>query len=150
MNVILLERLKKVGELGDETSVANGFARNYLIPQGKAVRATKANRAEFEAKRQEFEMQAKTLREAAKGRAEQVQELDIVIGLRASQEGRLYGSVGTKEIAAAITEAGVAVVGSEVVLNEGVLRQIGQYKVHLQLHSEIMVSLAIRIEAVTE
>lgn len=150
MEVILLERLKKVGALGEEIRVADGFARNYLIPQGKAVRATAENRVVFEARRQEFELQAKTSREAAKARAVELAVLNIKVTLRASSEGRLYGSVGTREIAEAITAAGVDVTDSEVVLNKGVLREIGPHKVQLQLHPEVVLSLDITIEAIPE
>ena len=150
MKVILLERLKKLGALGDEVSVANGFARNYLIPHGKAVRANAQNRAHFEGRRQALEVEASATYEAAKVRALQLEPLEVVIMMRTTQEDRLYGSVGTKEIAEAITEAGGAVTSGEVVLNDGTLRETGQHKVQLQLHPDVSISLDITIQATTE
>lgn len=149
MKVILLERIKKVGVLGDEVKVAAGFARNYLIPAGKAVRATEENRQYFESQRAQLEEKARVTQAIARERAEQVSGLDVQINARASQEGKLYGSIGTKQIADAVTEAGVAVQPGEIILNEGMLRETGEYQIQLQLHPEVSTSINIHINALT-
>lgn len=150
MKIILLERIKKVGILGDEVNVAAGFARNFLIPSGKAMRVTEANKLYFESQRTQLEKEAKLTQATAQARSEQLAQLDVQINARASQEGRLYGSIGTRQIATAIAEAGATVQASEVVLNEGALREIGEHQVYLQLHPEVGVSVKIRISPFSE
>lgn len=141
MNVILLERIGNLGNLGDEVNVRGGFARNYLIPQGKAVRATPENRQQFEARREELERAAAERTRAAEDRAVTLQGTEITIAARAGDEGRLYGSVGTREIAEALTALGKSVDKSEVRLPEGAIRQTGEYAIDIQLHGDITATI---------
>ena len=145
MNVILLERLGNLGDLGDEVNVKAGFARNFLIPQGKAVRATKANREVFEERRVELERAANEQLGAAQERAGKLEELVITYVAKAGEEGKLYGSVGTKDIADLITEQAVEVSKSEVRLPEGVIRTTGEFEVDVQLHSDVTVSITLNV-----
>jgi len=147
MNVILLERVGKLGALGDEVSVKPGFARNYLIPHGKAVRATKANREVFEARRQELERVANEKLAEAQGRAAGLEGLAVTIVAKAGDEGKLYGSVGTQEVADAIAAQGKPVERSEVRMPEGVIRQVGEYEIDLQLHSDVTVAIKLAVVA---
>jgi large subunit ribosomal protein L9 len=147
MNVILLERVGKLGGLGAEVSVKPGFARNYLIPQGKAVRATKANREVFEARRQELERVARDKLGEAQGRAAALEGLTVTIVAKAGDEGKLYGSVGTQEIADVIAAQGKPVERSEVRMPEGVIRQIGEYDIELQLHSDVTAVVKVAVVA---
>ncbi len=115
MDVILLQRIKNLGKLGDKVSVKAGYGRNFLIPQGKAVAATEANTAAFEARRAELEKQEAEVLAAANARAEQLNEVNIVITAKAGDEGKLFGSIGTRDIADALTNAGLVVDRAEVV-----------------------------------
>lgn len=137
MQVILLEKVGKLGELGDKVAVKAGFGRNYLIPYGKAVPATSANVADFESRRAELEAAAVERRGGAEARAAKLAEVSITIEAKSGEEGKLFGSVGTRDIAEAITAAGVEVSKSEVRLPNGVLREIGEFDVDVQLHSDI-------------
>jgi large subunit ribosomal protein L9 len=145
MDVILLERVRNLGNLGDEVSVKNGYGRNFLIPQGKAVRATAANREVFESRRAELEAQAAGQLKAAEDRAAGLAELAVTIAARASDEGKLFGSVGSREIADAVTEAGQEVSKDEVLLPVGPLRSIGEFTVDLQLHSDVTASVTVNV-----
>ena len=145
MDVILLERVRNLGNLGDEVSVKNGYGRNFLIPQGKAVRATAANREVFESRRAELEAQAAGQLKAAQDRAAGLAELAVTIAARASDEGKLFGSVGSREIADAVTEAGQEVSKDEVLLPVGPLRSIGEFTVDLQLHSDVTASVTVNV-----
>ncbi|MGB0734045.1 MAG: 50S ribosomal protein L9, partial [Pontibacterium sp.] len=127
MEVILLDKIGKLGGLGDKVKVKAGFGRNYLIPQGKAVPATATNVAEFEARRAELEAAAAEAIAAATARAEQLNEKEVTIASKAGDEGKLFGSIGTRDIADAITAAGVEVAKSEVRLPEGALRNVGEF-----------------------
>lgn len=147
MNVILLERLNNVGDLGDEVNVKAGFARNFLIPQGKAVRSTKANRAVFEERRVELERAANEHLGVAQGRAEKLQELVITYVAKAGEEGKLYGSVGTKDIADLVSAEAIEVSKSEIRLPEGVIRTTGEFDVDVQLHSDVTVSIRLNVVA---
>jgi large subunit ribosomal protein L9 len=147
MNVILLERLTNVGDLGDEVNVKAGFARNFLFPQGKAVRSTKANRAVFEERRVELERAANEQLGEAQGRAEKLQELVITYVAKAGEEGKLYGSVGTKDIADLVTAEAIEVSKSEIRLPEGVIRTTGEFDVDVQLHSDVTVSIKLNVVA---
>jgi large subunit ribosomal protein L9 len=147
MNVILLERLANLGDLGEEVNVKAGFARNYLIPQGKAVRASEANRSVFEGRRAELERAADELLGEAQDRAEKLKELVLTYVAKAGEEGKLYGSVGTKDIADLVTEQAIEVAKSEVRLPEGVIRSIGEFDVDLQLHSDVTVSIKLNVVA---
>lgn len=137
MQVILLEKVGKLGDLGDQVSVKAGFGRNYLIPYGKAVPATKANVADFETRRAELEKAAAEKRDAAQARADKLAELAVTIAGNAGDEGKLFGSIGTRDLAEAITAAGVEVSKSEVRLPEGVIREIGEFEISIQLHAEV-------------
>lgn len=147
MNVILLEPVNNLGDLGDEVIVKSGFARNFLIPQGKAVRATQANRTVFEGKRTELERVAGEKLEEARSRAVGLEGMALTIMVKAGEEGKLYGSVGTQDIADAIAAEGVVVERSEVRLPEGIIRAIGEYQVNVQLHSDVSVPVALAVVA---
>lgn len=147
MNVILLEPIGNLGGLGQEVSVKPGFARNYLLPQGKAVRATADNRRVFEERRAELAKAAQDRLAFAEVRAKQLEETNLTILVKAGDEGKLYGSVGPQEIAQALTDQGVEVHKREVILSEGAFRVLGDYEVMLQLHSEVSVVVQISIVA---
>jgi large subunit ribosomal protein L9 len=147
MEVILLERFGNLGDLGEEVSVKGGYARNYLIPQGKAVRATPENRAQFETRRAELERAANEQLAEAGSRAEKLEGLMVTMVVKAGDEGKLYGSVGTKDIADAVTAEGTEVTKAEVKLPEGVIRAIGEYDVDLQLHSDVTVTIKVNVVA---
>ena len=146
MEVILLENIGNLGELGDKVDVKAGFGRNYLIPQGKAVPATESNIAEFEARRAELEAAAAEALAEAEARAEKINALGLItIAANAGEEGKLFGSVGTRDIADAVTAAGCEVDKSEVRLPEGPLRDIGEYEIAIQVHGDILASIAVAV-----
>ncbi|MGD8833254.1 MAG: 50S ribosomal protein L9 [Pseudomonadales bacterium] len=145
MNVILLERFGNLGDIGDEVSVKAGFARNYLIPRGKAVRATNDNRAVFEERRAELEKAAEEQLTAAQARAAKLEGLELVIVVKAGEEGKLYGSVGTQDIADKVVEQGIEVSRAEVRLPEGVIRAVGDYDIDIQLHSDVTVTIKVSV-----
>ena len=146
MQVILLDKVAQLGTVGDQVTVKAGFARNYLIPQGKAVMATAANIAHFEARRAELEAKAAEALATSQARAASLANLAaIVITSKAGDDGRLFGSVGARDIAEAITAAGVAVTKSEVRLPEGALRSIGEHEVKLHLHAEVNAIVTINV-----
>tara|TARA_B100000780_G_scaffold163824_1_gene114545 strand:+ start:177 stop:623 length:447 start_codon:yes stop_codon:yes gene_type:complete len=147
MNVILLEKIGKLGALGDTVSVKAGYGRNFLIPKGKAVPANKVNTEAFEARRSELEAAAAEKLAAAQARADAIGVLTITIAANAGQEGKLFGSIGTNEIAAALVEAGYAVDKTEVRLPEGTLRALGETAVAIQLHSDITIEVTIALVA---
>lgn len=147
MHVILLEKITHLGGLGDKVSVKPGFARNYLIPQGKAVPATEANIVKFEQRRAELEKAAAEKLQIAQKRAEAVNSLNLIIKARAAEEGKLYGSIGIHELAEAIAQAGIEIHKSEIHLPNGPLRQIGEYEVLVQLHSDVNINLKVVVEA---
>jgi large subunit ribosomal protein L9 len=147
MEVILLEQVGKLGGLGDLVNVKAGFGRNCLIPQGKAVPATKANKEDFEARRSELEAASADKLVAARARAEALHELTISIAAKAGNEGKLFGSVGTKDIAEALAAAGQTVDKSEVKLPQGGLRNVGAHTIALQLHSDISVDVTLEVVA---
>lgn len=145
MRVILQKQVVNLGKVGDQVSVRAGFARNYLLPQGIAMLATQKNIADFETRRAEFEKAADEVLASAKARAAKAADLDIVITAQAGDEGKLFGSVGPRDIAASITEKGVAVEKKEVIMPEGPIRQVGEFTVNLKLHNEVTVPLKIKI-----
>lgn len=147
MQVILLEKVGKLGDLGDQVNVKAGYGRNYLIPFGKAVPATESNVAEFETRRAELEAAAAERKGAAEARAEKLAELSVTIEANAGEEGKLFGSIGTRDIAEAITAAGVEVEKSEVRLPEGVIRELGEYEIAIQLHSDVTATIALSVTA---
>ena len=145
MNVILLERFGNLGDIGDEVAVKAGFARNFLIPQGKAVRATADNRAVFEERRAELERAANEQLAIAQDRAAKLADLAITIVVKAGEEGKLYGSVGTQDIADKVSAEAIEVAKSEVRLPEGVIRSIGDYEIDLQLHADVTATIAVAV-----
>jgi large subunit ribosomal protein L9 len=148
MDVILLEKVTKLGELGDKVTVKAGFGRNFLIPQGKAVPATADNVAEFETRRAELEGIAAEAVAQAEVRAGRVADLgQIIITAVAGEEGKLFGSIGTRDIADAITAAGVEMTKAEVRLPEGALREVGEYQVNLHLHTDVDTTVELAIVA---
>lgn len=148
MDIILLDKIANLGGLGDQVSVKAGYARNFLFPQGKAVPATKSNIEKFEARRADLEAKIAEELNAAQARADKIAELgEVTIAAPAGDEGKLFGSVGTRDIADAVTAAGVEVAKAEVKLPTGTLREIGEYDIDLQLHSDVMTSVKLVIVA---
>ena len=147
MNVILLERVNNLGDLGDEVSVKAGFARNFLLPKKKAVQANDANRAVFEERRKELEDAANEKLSAAKERAEALHDYLLTIQVKAGEEDRLFGSVGTQDIADALDSKGLEVERSEVRLPDGAIRVLGEYEVDIQLHSDVTATIHLHVVA---
>jgi large subunit ribosomal protein L9 len=137
MQLILLQKVVNLGNLGDKVEVKPGYGRNFLVPQGKAVPATAANVAEFEAKRAEYEAKAQAMFGDAEGRRAKLEGASVTIHANASTEGKLYGSVGPRDIAEALTKAGLPVGKSEVVMGEGAIRHIGEFEVIVHLHADV-------------
>lgn len=150
MQVILLEKINNLGELGDNVSVANGYGRNYLLPQGKAVSATKDNLEKFQARRAELEKKAASELAAAQTRAAQFAELSVKIEAHAGDEGKLFGSVGTKDIADAASAAGVALEKHEVRLPNGAIRATGEFDIAIHLHTDVNATLKLIVTAQAE
>src|SRR5690625_2679413 len=147
MDVILLEKVGKLGDIGDQVVVKAGFGRNFLLPQGKAIRATPENVAEFEKRRAELEAAAAAKKAEAEARAAKLAELSITISSNAGDEGKLLGSIGTRDIAEAITAAGVEVSNAEVKLPEGALREGGEYEIDIQVHAEVLQAVKLSVVA---
>ena len=148
MQVILLDKVANLGSLGDQVNVKAGYARNFLVPQGKAVPATKNNIEFFETRRAELEAKLAETLAAANARAEKINALGTVtLATKAGEGGKLFGSIGTRDIADAVTAAGVAVAKSEVRLPNGVLRTTGDHEVDFQVHGEVFAKLVIKIAA---
>jgi len=145
MNIILLEKVGKLGNLGDQVAVRGGFARNYLIPYGKAVPATKSNVEAFESRRADLLAAADAKRGEAQARADKLSGLAVTLGANAGDEGKLFGSIGTRDIADAITAAGVAVDKSEVRLPNGALREVGEFDIDVQVHSDITATVKLSV-----
>ena len=146
MEVILLENIGNLGGLGDKVDVKAGFGRNYLSPKGKAVPATAGNTAEFEARRAELEAAAATALGAAEARAAAINAVGLIsIEANAGEEGKLFGSVGTRDISEAITAAGCAVDKSEIRLPAGALRELGEYEVAIHVHGDVSASVVIAV-----
>jgi large subunit ribosomal protein L9 len=137
MDLILLEKVQNVGDLGDLVKVKAGYGRNYLVPQGKAAPATKENIAAFEARRAELEALAQDKLGKAQARQAALVDVAVEIAANASDEGNLYGSIGPREIADAVTALGHEVNKSEVIMGEGPIRHVGEYEVPLHLHSDV-------------
>lgn len=145
MQVILLEKIGKLGDLGDQVNVKSGYARNFLIPYAKAVPATKDNVEKFEARRAELEAAAAEKRAAAEARGAKLAELSVTIEANAGDEGKLFGSIGTRDIANAITSAGVEVSKAEVRLPTGAIREVGEYEIDVQLHSDVVQAVTLNV-----
>lgn len=147
MEVILLEKVANLGNLGEKVTIKSGYGRNYLVPQGKAVAATADKIKEFEARRAELEKIAEEKLAAANARANALSKLTIVITHKAGDEGKLFGSVGTQNIADAITEAGAKIEKHEVRMPSGVIRHIGTYDIDINIHSDVTKTMSIEIAA---
>ncbi|SMC23566.1 large subunit ribosomal protein L9 [Andreprevotia lacus DSM 23236] len=143
MQIILLEKVGNLGQLGDVVKVKDGFARNFLIPQGKAKRATDANLKEFEARRAELEARQADILANAQARAEKLVDATVTIAQKAGVDGRLFGSITTADIAAAVTATGIEVSKSEVRLPEGPLKTIGEFEVALGLHHDVTAQVKV-------
>jgi len=147
MEIILLEKIPNLGSLGDKVSVKPGYGRNYLIPQGKAVVASADKIQQFEQRRAELEKKAAESLAAAEARSVSITSLKVTITHKAGDEGRLYGSIGTRDIAEAVTAAGVAVEKSEVRLPTGPIRHVGDYEIGIQLHGDVVAILPLTVAA---
>jgi len=147
MEVILLDKVGRLGAIGDKVTVKSGYGRNYLLPQGKAVSATAKNIADFQERRAGLEATAAAKIAEATARAEKLAELTVTIAANAGDEGRLFGSIGTRDIADAISAAGVTVAKSEVRLPQGVLRETGAYDIDVQLHAEVVQTVKLNVIA---
>jgi large subunit ribosomal protein L9 len=148
MEVILLEKIANLGNIGDRVKVKSGFGRNYLLPQGKATLATEKNIAAFEARRAELERKEAEELAAAQARLASLADLTLRIAAKAGSEGKLFGSLGTVDIAEACTAAGVPIERSEVRLPAGPIRMIGEHHIDLHLHTDVNVT--IRVEVIPE
>ena len=150
MNVILLEKIHKLGNLGEQVRVKAGYGRNFLIPSGKAIPATPENVGKFEAKRAELEkIQAEVLEKAAT-RALKLNEVSVTLIRKAGSEGKLFGSIGTIDIAEAVTQTGVELAKHEIRLPRGPFRTVGQYEVDIHLHADVNAKVKINIVAEEE
>ncbi len=146
MEVILLENIASLGELGEKVQVKSGYGRNFLIPTGKAVSASEDNVALFEARRAELERAASDLVTKTKARASSIESLGVIeISANAGEEGKLFGSIGTRDIADALNSAGCEVDKSEIRLPDGALRQLGEYQISIQLHGNVAANVDISI-----
>jgi large subunit ribosomal protein L9 len=146
MQVILLEKVRNLGELGDQVSVKAGYGRNFLVPKGKAVPATKENVQYFEERRAELEQKAAEKLSGAEERLAKIQALgNITITAKCGDEGKLFGSIGTRDIADAITEAGVEVVKAEVLLPLGAIRNTGEYEIAVQVHPDVSGDITLSV-----
>jgi large subunit ribosomal protein L9 len=147
MEVILLEKVQNLGDLGDKVKVKPGYGRNYLVPSGKATPATAENVALFEQRRAELEKAQAERLGTAEARAVALRDTEVTIKAKAGTEGKLYGSVGTREIADAVSATGVALEKHEVLLPDGALRETGEHEVALHLHSDLDLSIKVVVEA---
>jgi large subunit ribosomal protein L9 len=147
MEVILLEKIENLGVMGDKVNVKPGYGRNFLIPKGKAAPATEANIAAFEARRADLEKAAAESLAAAEARRDRLAELHVTISAKAGDEGKLFGSIGTADIAEAISSTGTTVERHEVRLPTGAFRQVGDYDVELHLHADVNTTIKLTIAA---
>ncbi len=147
MEVILLQHVDNLGHLGDKVKVKAGYARNYLLPQGKATQANEANLAKFEARRAELEKAANEALADAQQRCQALENTVVTIAANAAGEGRLFGSVGPAEIADAVTATGTAIGKREVQMSTGAIRQTGEYDVTIRLHSQVEVIVRVNVIA---
>ncbi|HSH47330.1 MAG TPA: 50S ribosomal protein L9 [Halomonas sp.] len=148
MEVILLDTIGKLGNLGDQVTVKPGYGRNYLVPYGFAVPATKENIAAFEAQRAELEARAAERKAEAEARAEQLNDIELSLVAKAGEEGKLFGSIGPRDLAEAISSTGIEVGRHEVRMPEGPIRQTGEYDIDLRLHAEV--DAVVRVVVVSE
>ena len=146
MQLILLQKVVNLGNLGDKVEVKPGFGRNFLVPQGKAVPATEANLAQFEARRAEYEAKASAALSDAESRRAKLEGASVTIYANASTEGKLYGSIGPRDIAEALTKTGTPVEKSEVVMGEGAIRRTGEFEVIVHLHADVETPVKVVVE----
>ncbi len=150
MEVILLEKIENLGGLGDKVTVKSGYGRNYLVPTGRAIPATQENLAAFEARRAELEKEAAAVLATAEARKAKIEALNVSIPAKAGDEGRLFGSVGTVDIAEAVNAAGVELERREIRLPEGPFHVVGDFEVQIHLHSDVDTTLKLSIVAEKE
>lgn len=147
MEVILLEKVTKLGDLGDLVNVKSGYARNFLIPSGKAVRANEENKAEYEQRKISLEKAEENRKVEALGLSEKLKTLEIIIPVAVSEEGTLYGSIGTREISDAINLEGIEIEKGTIRLPEGTLKELGIYKLDIELHPEVIQEISVTLTA---
>ena len=143
MKLILLEKVANLGGVGDVVKVKPGYGRNFLMPYGKAIPANDVNIKQFEERRADLEAKAKDTLAAAQKRREDVEKLNITIAVKSSEEGKLFGSLSTRDIAKAVTDAGVASEKAEVLMPEGPIRNTGEYEIGMQLHSDVTATVKV-------
>jgi large subunit ribosomal protein L9 len=148
VEIILLQKVESLGNLGDRVRVKSGYGRNFLIPTGKATEATPQNIARFEARRAELEEQLAKALAVAKARAQELTDVVVTLAVKAGNEGRLFGSVGAADIAEAVSAVGIELKKNEVRLPRGAIRQLGEYEVEVRLHSDV--STKIRVNVIAE
>ncbi|MBS0486547.1 MAG: 50S ribosomal protein L9 [Proteobacteria bacterium] len=147
MELVLLQKVKNLGNLGDKVKVKPGYGRNFLVPHGKAVAATAANVAEFEKRRAEYEAKANDIMSGAESRKTALEGATVTIKANASPEGKLFGSVGPRDIAEAFSAAGHALEKSEVVMGEGPIRHTGEFEIHVHLHADVQTTVKVTVAA---
>src|SRR5690606_38853749 len=147
MELILLQKVANLGNLGDKVTVKPGYGRNFLLPTGRAVPATASNLAEFEARRADYEAKAKSIMDGAEGRKARLEGQSVTIAANASTEGKLYGSIGPREIAEAFSTAGHELNKSEVIMGEGPIRHLGEHEVLVHLHADVETTVKVIVEA---
>jgi len=143
MELILLTKVQNLGALGDKVKVKPGYGRNYLVPHGKAIPVTEASLADFEKRRAEYEAKANTSLAEATSRKEALESTSVTIRANASTEGKLYGSVGPRDIAEAFSDAGFPLEKSEVILPEGPLRRVGEFDVTISMHADVQCTVKV-------
>jgi len=147
MELILLQKVKNLGNLGDKVNVKPGYGRNFLVPQGKAAPATAENLAQFEQRRADYEAKANQQLAGAEARKAALESASVTLTAHASPEGKLFGSVGPRDIAEAFTEAGHALGKSEVILADGPIRNVGEYEVPVHLHADVHTTIKVVVAA---
>ena len=147
MQVILKEKIRNLGNLGDKVNVKAGYGRNFLIPQDKAVPATEKNIQHFNAHRAELEKKEKATLASAEQRAAKLNDVTIVIAAQASDEGKLYGSVGPNEVKEALVAKSIEIAKREIVMPEGPIHSIGQYVIEIHVHSDVIANLQVEVVA---
>jgi large subunit ribosomal protein L9 len=145
MELILLEKVQKLGDLGDKVNVKPGYGRNYLVPTGKAVPATSENITQFEARRDELEKIAYTKLSTAEERVGALEGFEIVLAANASEEGKLYGSIGPREISDEVTARGITLSKAEVIMGEGPIRYTGEHEVLVHLHADVETQIKVTV-----
>ncbi len=147
MEVILLEKITKLGDPGDLVNVKSGYARNFLIPFGKAIKANEENKAEYEQRKSSLEKAELERKSLALDLVNKLASLDISFAVPVSEEGTLYGSIGTREIADALSEQGIEIEKGIIRLPEGTLKKLGEFKLDVELHPEVIQEISITIKA---